>query len=110
MMVANLYEKISILDSEVKKIKREAIGFVKIHFLPHKHLSCPLDAVLEPDENGYIARTAEIPLYGVGDTPEEAIEMLKREVESLYDDLQEGEQFTEDWLGIKRFLTECIAG
>ena len=92
-MVANLYEKISILDSEVKKIN-----------------SCPLDAVLEPDENGYIARTAEIPLYGVGDTPEEAIEMLKREVESLYDDLQEGEQFAEDWLGIKRFLTECIAG
>ena len=69
-----------------------------------------LDAVLEPDENGYIARTAEIPLYGVGDTPGEAIEMLKREVESLYDDLQEGEQFTEDWLSTKRFLTECIAG
>jgi len=107
--VADIYEKVAFLDSEIKKIKRDQTGFIKIHFLPHKRLLCPLDAVLEPDENGYIARTAEIPLYGAGDTPEEAVDMLKREIESLYEDLQENDQFTEEWLRIKSFLTDCIA-
>ncbi len=85
-------------------------SFIKIHFLPHKRLLYPLDAILEPDEYGYVARTAEIPLYGTGDTPEEAVQMLKREIESLYDDLLENDQFTEEWLRIKGFLMECIAG
>jgi len=67
------------------------------------------DAVSEPDENGYIARTAEIPLYGVGDTPEEAVDMLKREIEPLFDDLRENDQFTEEWLRIKKFPLDCIA-
>jgi predicted RNase H-like HicB family nuclease len=108
-VVADIYGKVAFLDSEIKKIRRDATGFIKIHFLPHKRLLCPLDAVLEPDENGYIARTAEIPLYGAGDTPEKAVDMLKREIESLYDDLQENDQFTEEWLRIKKFLLECIA-
>ena len=75
-----------------------------------KRFLCPLHAALESDGNGYIARTAEIPLYGSGDTPEEAVDMLKREIESLYEDLQENDQFTEEWLRIKSFLTDSLAG
>ena len=69
--VADIYEKVAFLDSEIKKIKRDATGFIKIHFLPHKRLLCPLDAV--------------------------------------YEDLQENDQFTEEWLRVKSFLTECTA-
>ena len=104
-----LEEKIDTLENEVRKLRREATGFIKIHFLPHKRLRIPLDAVLEPDENGYIARTAEIPLYGSGGTPEEAVDMLKREIESLYNDLMEDDQYSDEWLRIKVFLKDCIA-
>ena len=96
-------------DSDIKKFKEASTGFIKIHFLPHKRLKIPLDAILEPDETGYIARTVEIPLYGVGDTPEEAVEMLKRELESLYEDLRADDAFTEEWRPIKSFLVACIA-
>jgi uncharacterized protein YqgQ len=50
-----------------------------------------------------------LPIYGNGDDHIEAIEMLKREIESLYDDLMSSGDFTEDWLRIKRFLVERIS-
>lgn len=106
--MSTLSKKIAILEAEIRKIKRESTGFIKISFLPHKHLHVPLDAVLEPDETGFIARTTEIPLYGHGDNPEEAVEMLKREIESLHGDLMEDDEFSQDWLKIKRFLMERI--
>ncbi|MBI5603503.1 MAG: hypothetical protein HY879_09105 [Deltaproteobacteria bacterium] len=61
---------------------------------------------MEPDGTGFIARTTEIPLYGHGNNPEDAVEMLKREIESLYEDLMEDDEFSEEWLNIKRFLME----
>ena len=104
-----LSEKVTALEAEIRKIRKERTGFIKINFLPHKHLRSPLDAVLEPDETGFIARTTEFPLYGHGDTPEEAVEMLKREIESLHRDLMEDNEFSEEWLRIKAFLLERIA-
>lgn len=104
--IAALSQKVAILEAEIRKIKRESPGFIKISFLPHRHLQVPLDAVLEPDGTGFIARTTEIPLYGHGNNPEEAVEMLKREIESLYEDLMEDDAFSEEWLTIKRFLME----
>ncbi len=107
--IAALSKKVAILEAEIRKIKREGLGFIKISFLPHKHLQVPLDTVLEPDGTGFIARTTEIPLYGHGNNPEEAVEMLKREIESLYEDLMEDDEFSEEWLTIKRFLMERIS-
>jgi len=83
-------------------------GYVKINLLPSKQLKIPLDAIVEPDNAGFIARTTDIPLYGYGDDPIEAIDALKCEIESLYNDLMEDDQFTEDWLRIKGFLRERI--
>ncbi len=80
------------------------IGFVKIDCLPHKKLLSQLDLIIETDSNGFIARTPDIPLYGHGKDPIEAIDSLKYEIETLYDDLMEDNEFTDDWLRIKEYL------
>ena len=101
--------RISILETEIRRLKKDSVGYVRVNSLPNKILQGPLDIVVETDEDGYIARTVDLPLYGNGDDPIEAIDMLKREIESLYDDLMNGNDFTEDWLKIKRFLAEKIS-
>jgi predicted RNase H-like HicB family nuclease len=78
--------------------------------LPSKVLKISLDAIIEPDESGFIARLTDLPLYGYGEDPKEAIDMLKREIESLYEDLMEDDEFSEEWLRIKKFLAEKIIG
>jgi hypothetical protein len=72
------------------------------------NLGAPLDAVVEPDDNGFIARTTDIPIYGYGDDPIEAVDALRCEIESLYNDLLEDDEFTEEWLKVKEFLSERI--
>ena len=105
----NLEMRISVLETEIRRLKKESVGYVRLNSLPNKMLRGALDVVVETDGNGYIARTVDLPTYGIGDDPIEAIGMLKREIESLYDDLMNGDDFTEDWLKIKRFLAERIS-
>jgi hypothetical protein len=64
--------------------------------------------ILEQDEEGFIARPVDLPLYGYGEAPNDAIEMLGREIESVYEDLMEDENFSDKWLRVKRFLSEII--
>jgi len=100
--------RLSALESEVRNLKKESIGYLRIGSLPQKRLCAPLDIVVEVDGDGFIARTVDLPLYGRGEDPIEAIDMLKREIEFLYSDLSQDEDFTDDWLKIKRFLAERI--
>jgi hypothetical protein len=102
--------RLSALEVEVTRLKKESVGYLRVNSLPNKILKSPLDIVVEVDGDGYIARTVDLPIYGNGDDPIEAIDMLKREIESLYDDLVSGDDFTEDWLKIKRFLADRISG
>ena len=76
--------------------------------MPTKRLRTPLDAIVEQDDDGFIARITDVPLYGYGDDPVEAIDALKCEIESLCDDLMEDDDFTEEWLTIKDFLKKQI--
>jgi len=101
--------RISALETEVKRLRKESVGYVRVNSLPNKILKSPLDIVVEADGDGYIARSVDLPIYGNGDDPIEAIDMLKREIESLHDDLMNGDDFTDDWLKIKRFLAERIS-
>jgi len=101
--------RISALEMEIRRLKKESVGYIRINSLPNKILKSPLDIVVEVDGDGYIARAVDLPIYGSGDDPIEAIDMLKREIESLYDDLKKGDDFTEDWLKMKRFLVERIS-
>ncbi len=101
--------KIAFLEDRIRRLEKTSIGFIKINLLPTKSLKRPLDAVVELDgADGFIAKTTDLPLFGIGDDPLEATEMLKREIESLYEDLSEDDSFSEDWLRVKRFLNEII--
>jgi hypothetical protein len=81
---------------------------VQLNRLPHKILKLPIDVLVEPDDQGFLARTPDLPLYGYGEDRIEAIDMLKREIESLFDELIESDHFSEEWLSIKSFLSERI--
>ena len=87
--------------------KRWAIVF-RINRLTQKTLAKPLDAVVERDDHGYVAKTPDLPLYGYGEDRAEAIAMLQREIESLYEDLTEGGDFGDEWADVKRFLEEIV--
>lgn len=79
-----------------------------IERLDRKSLKSPLDVFIETDEECFLARTPDLPLYGMGDSPVEAIAMLKREIESLYHDLTESDDFTDNWAHIKDFLQKKV--
>ena len=82
---------------------------IKIDKLLKYNLSNPLLFTLEPDDDGFIAKCPDLPtLYGYGDDQAEAINNLKFEIDSLYDDLMEDDNFTNDWLKIKFFLQKKI--
>lgn len=81
---------------------------VSLSRLKHRHLKIPLSVIVEPDDDGFIAKTPELPLYGYGEDRDEAIDNLKIEIESLYADLMQDDNFTEEWIQIKAFLKERV--
>ncbi len=87
--------------------KNEAI-IIKLNMLETKRLRNPLDVIVEEDDEGFIARAVDFSLFGCGDDRIDAIDALKFEIESLYFDLIEDDNFTEEWLSIKNFLKELI--
>ena len=97
------------LSREIEKVKKPALGYTKICFLLQKQLKSPLDVIVEPDDGGYIARTIDLPLYGYGDDAYEAVEALKEELDGIYSDLLESDDFSDEWLSIKKFLRENVA-
>ena len=104
----NYNEKIDLLIEEVRGLKQAGANIIKLNILETKRLKNPIDAIVEPDDEGFIARTIDFPLFGYGDDRIEAIEALKSEIESLYEDLMEDDNFTEEWKGIKDYLKEQV--
>ena len=68
----------------------------------------PIDAILERDGEGFIAKTLEIPLYGYGEDSYEAVVALKREIESLYGELAEDDNISEEWLKVRAYLKRIV--
>lgn len=93
--------------NSVESKKNEAI-VVKLNMLETKRLRNPLDVIIEEDDEGFIARAVDFALFGYGDDRIEAIDALKFEIESLYFELIEDDNFAEEWLSIKSFLKESI--
>lgn len=89
--------------------RHEKIYDVQINSLSSKELSTPLTITLELDDGGFLAKMKEIPLFGFGDIPREAIDNLQYEIESLYEDLLEDNNFSQEWLEHKDFLSEIIS-
>lgn len=102
-------ERLNTIGKDILELKALK-GFIKIQRLPNKNLKIPLDAIVDFDEVGYLARTTDLPVYGYGDDPIEAIEMLKREIESLHNDLMADDDFSDEWIEMKKFLAKRITG
>jgi predicted RNase H-like HicB family nuclease len=81
---------------------------LRIQRLKTKELKAPLDILIEPDADGFIAKAPDLPLYGYGDDRDEAIRNLQAEIETLYDDLMADDNFSEEWLQVKTFLKERV--
>jgi hypothetical protein len=89
--------------SEVK-IKK----LITISKLKTINLKNNIEVTIENDDDGFLALSVDLPLYGYGDYPNEAIENLKEEIESCYFDLLEDDNYSEEWLNYKRFLKALI--
>jgi len=81
---------------------------IRINRLPKSSLKAPLDVLVEPGEKGFVARTPDLPLSGHGGDRFEAIDRLKNEIEALFEELRGNDDVSEEWLSIKKFLTEII--
>ena len=56
----------------------------------------------------WVTESVDLPLYGSGSTEEEACEMLVREIESLWDDLNRPRRRNASWENVKRLLSRVI--
>lgn len=81
---------------------------VFLNSLVTKRLVAPLSVLLEQDERSFLAQTVDMPLYGSGNTPLEAIKALQREVESLYNDLMADDNFSDEWLARKKLMAAIV--
>lgn len=99
---------IQSLKNKSQENKTENLGIIRINILPNKNLKIPIEAFVERDGESYLARTHDIPLYGYGEDAIEAVNTLKYEIESLYDDLMEDDNFSDEWLRIKEYLKTRI--
>lgn len=94
-------------DKCVERCKEALSGVntVLISSLGSKSFESPLVIRIEKtDLDEYIAKPREKGfknLFGIGSDPMDAIESLKSEVESLYTDLMEDDNFSSDWLFVK---------
>lgn len=86
----------------------DVVSITKIERLIQYGLSSPIMITIETDADGFIARAIELPLYGFADSPVEAVTRLKKEIETLYDDLQKDDEFSEEWLSHKKYLQAKI--
>ncbi|MBC8441598.1 MAG: hypothetical protein H8D87_18165 [Deltaproteobacteria bacterium] len=101
--IATYIERMNFAD-----YKKNEATTIKLNLLETKRLRHPLDVIIEEDDEGFIARVVDFSLFGCGDDRIEAVDALKFEIESLYFDLIEDDNFTEEWLNIKNFLKELI--
>ena len=90
-----------------KAPQNEAI-VIKLNMLETKRLRNPLDVIIEEDDEGFVASAVDFPLFGYGDDRIEAIDALKFEIESLYFELLEDDNFSEEWLSVKSFLKDSV--
>lgn len=80
----------------------------EIRRLPSIQLAVPIRAAVSYVDGEWVAETTDFPLYGSGSSLADAKAMLSREVESLWDDLNGGGNFSDDWISVRRLLQRAI--
>ncbi|MBF0498376.1 MAG: hypothetical protein HQK57_11620 [Deltaproteobacteria bacterium] len=106
--IANIKGDLAKMISTFECPQKSSFSIVKIQRLVSMNLTTPLDVIVEPDGDGVIANAVDFPVYGSGDDVIDALEMLKRDIESLYHDLMEDDNLASEWLQVKQFLKERI--
>lgn len=82
---------------------------VPINRLVTYSLRKPIACMVEPDDDEWLAQVPDIPqVFGLGKTTTLAVQALMDEIESLYDDLLESDDFTPDWLALRSYLKGII--
>lgn len=78
---------------------------VNINRIGNFCLSRPLSVVVRYEDGEYIANAVDISeVYGSGETSISAVAMLKDEILSLYEDLNEDDNFADNWQSVKQLL------
>lgn len=101
-----------ILRSSIEKIN-ETFTLVefdsfKIFKFDSKTLKKPISATVTFEDGEFLAKTNFLPLFGVGKTKKKAKKHLKYEINSLYEDLMEDDNFSEEFLNYKKFFIQNI--
>jgi len=94
--------------TSIKKQKEYCENIIQLNTLTTKRLSKPIAIVIEYDEEYYIARSLDFPLYACGEDAHEAIQNLKDEIESVYFELREDDNFSTEWLNYKKLLNDIV--
>lgn len=92
----------------MNKLKENQATIIQLNTLVTKRLRSPIEVLLEPDGDGFIARSVDVPVFGYGDDRVEAVDAFKHELESLYFDLTEDDEFTDDWHAIRDYLVDQV--
>jgi tetratricopeptide (TPR) repeat protein len=72
-------------------------------------LKWPIHLIVTKDDDEFFAECQEISiLYGTGKTEMAAASMLCREINSLYEDLLEDDNFSQEYLDIKKQLIDLV--
>ena len=82
--------------------------YENVNILITKRLKKEISIYIEPDGDFFLASLPLLPIYGYGDTRNEAKESLLRQIEICYEDLIRDNNFSEDWLRHKKYLVDII--
>jgi hypothetical protein len=105
---AALERRIQRLENLLKEVRENQISSFRVNTLKRHKLTTSIDVIIEPDDDGFIVRNADIPIYGYGVDSMEAVECFKEELENLYEELMEDDDFTDEWLAIKEYLSNLL--
>lgn len=94
----------------VQKKEKKYFQIANIHMLNSLRLNKPLSISIEFDVEHYLTKSVDFPIYAIGDDVDDAISNLKTELEDLYYELIEDDDFSDEWLRYKKLLKELIIG
>ncbi len=84
-----------------------AINFDKV---VDKFLNVSLTGTVHYEDGEYVAELLDMPLFSVGKSEKKAIKNLQYELDTLYAELMEDDNFSEEFLAYKDFFLKNIKG
>lgn len=88
--------------------KMELSDFEIIDTLFNRKLKQNIFIKIEEDGDAFIAYMTNMLIYGYGNTPKQAIESIRHQIELCYEELNEDDDFSQEWIDIKRYLHQII--